>query len=334
MKNNGNPTENTTLIFLHIPKAAGSTLSGVLMDQYHRKNSYRLDGKQPQKAVKRFKQLPEQQRARIKLLRGHLSFGLHMFIPGDSVYFTMLRQPVERIISHYYYVLQRRNHHLHQTVTSQNISLKDYVAKRLSPQLSDGMVKMISGKGYLVKDNVCPPEMLEHALENLDRYFFLPGLTERFDETLLLLKDRFNWPAPVYLKRRVTAARPGQEELDKETLDVIRQHNRLDIKLYEHAATLFDKKITSLGEEFQTRLKAFRLLNGHWKIYGRAFQYHALRIRFRTAFLPGTIRDVISRCESLINQGQKETAEWFLRYALELYPGNRKLQDRLTNPRT
>src|SRR4051812_5972736 len=94
------------LIFLHIPKTAGSTLTTIMHRQYSADEIYDIYEvrKSPQLMA-----LPEEQRAKIKLLKGHIPFGLHAFLPnGKAEYFTILREPVDRVLSHYYHFARQR----------------------------------------------------------------------------------------------------------------------------------------------------------------------------------------------------------------------------------
>ena len=65
---------------------------------------------------------------------------------GKSKYITFLRDPVERLISHYHYVLRRPKHYLYEQVVKDGLSLSDYVTSDISPELSNHQVRMISGR--------------------------------------------------------------------------------------------------------------------------------------------------------------------------------------------
>ena len=50
--------------------------------------------------------LPLEQRARFRLVMGHFQYGIHEFLPQEYTYVTIVRDPVERVISHYNYLRQ------------------------------------------------------------------------------------------------------------------------------------------------------------------------------------------------------------------------------------
>ena len=99
-----------SVIFLHIPKVGGSTISKIIERQYRPRNIFHVRDNSSQKRIQNcvdeFKVLPVAEKERIKVLMGHMGFGLHNFLPQPSVYFTLLRDPVERVISYYYFILR------------------------------------------------------------------------------------------------------------------------------------------------------------------------------------------------------------------------------------
>jgi len=89
-----------TVIFVHLPKCAGSTLNRILLRQYKLSETYALAGRSVRDSFLELKRLPEEKKGGIRLLYGHMHFGLHEHLPQPCVYFTLLRDPVERVISH------------------------------------------------------------------------------------------------------------------------------------------------------------------------------------------------------------------------------------------
>ena len=85
------------LIFLHVPKTAGSTLRPIIDRHYAAGVICKLDVLPRDLEI--FLNLPEQPRSKIRVLEGHLQFGLHEHLSVPVDYVTMLRDPVDRIIS-------------------------------------------------------------------------------------------------------------------------------------------------------------------------------------------------------------------------------------------
>ncbi len=276
------------LIFLHIPKAAGSTLYPVIDRHYDPAVIYTIDGSRTWESMKEFASLPDERRRKIRVLKGHMTFGMHRYLFGPSTYITLLRDPVERIISHYYYVLRTPVHYLYDKVKSGNMTLKDYVQSRLSTELDNGQTRLICGvKDVLFGDEEdevpfgeCSREMLEIAKKNLLDHFSVVGLTERFDETLVLLKRIFGWRMPFYTMRNVTKNRPRKESIDRETLALIEKQNKLDLELYRFAEDLFKRKIAEQGSSFEKEVRRFQAINAVYSKIGYVIK-SAQRVRRR-----------------------------------------------------
>src|SRR5215831_12159156 len=118
------------LVFLHIPKAGGTTMSRILERQYCLAGSYWTEWNRP--SLQAFMELPQQHRAKIRLVYGHLGFGVHEFLPRPARYLTLLRDPIERAISHYYFIRRTPRHPIYREVMSQRMTLLDYIKSPVS----------------------------------------------------------------------------------------------------------------------------------------------------------------------------------------------------------
>jgi hypothetical protein len=121
------------------------------------------------------------------------------------------------------------------------MSLKDYVSSGISKEMDNGQVRQLGGS----KLSFVSKEHLEDAKNNIENCFSIVGFTERFDETLILLKKRFGWKIN-YIRKNVTKNRPKKEQIDKATQEIIRRNNKLDLKLYDVVKKKFDKVISQI----------------------------------------------------------------------------------------
>jgi hypothetical protein len=261
--------EDQTIIFLHIPKTAGSTLIRVMEQQYRPEGVYSIV--EPQD-FQDLVGLSETKRAEFRLLKGHMDFGCHELLPGPSTYFTLLRHPIERVISHYYFMLQEPQYQYYDIITASHMNLRKFIESEFDVMMDNVQTRMLSGKGSQLTFGTCTEEVLETAKKNLREHFTLVGLTEKFDETLLLLKRAFGWKNLFYTRRNVTTNRPKQNELPAATLDTIINSNQLDMELYRYATMLFQEQVHRQGPSFPVEVKLFqsanKLLNTFMKIYG------------------------------------------------------------------
>lgn len=253
--------ERQRVVFLHIPKTAGSTLYGIIDRHYKAKTVYTIgiDG-----SIDDFKNLSAPRRSMIRVLRGHHGFGLYQFLSGPSIHFTLLRDPVDRVISYYYFIRRRPKNHLHDFVMSNDMDLKGFIESGIPVMANNGQTRLLSGKmdkAHEVAFGECTEEALESAKSNLREHFTVVGLTERFDETLLLLREAFGWLNLFYARQKVAPNRPRKDELSKSTLDAITRVNLLDIELYDYATALFEQQARQQGPTFSREVKLFQQAN-------------------------------------------------------------------------
>src|SRR6185503_6377926 len=116
-----------TLIFCHVPKTAGTTLNRIIESQYNPLRIHSIPGAKRIVGIERFKRLPEPRRRKIRVLKGHVEYGLHAYLPQPSTYMTMLREPVAQVISSYYYGLSSKAHPLVEIMNARNTTHEEYV---------------------------------------------------------------------------------------------------------------------------------------------------------------------------------------------------------------
>ncbi|MCB0197495.1 MAG: sulfotransferase family 2 domain-containing protein [Anaerolineae bacterium] len=184
----------------------------------------------------------------------------------------MLRNPIDRVISNYYFILEQPEHYLHKEVVSKTMDLKTFVLSGVSTEQDNGQTRRIAGVsiGRLqgrkqVDHGCCTTEILESAKKNLESNFSIIGLTERFDETLFLLKKAYNWSLPLYYHRgNKTKRRPKMKEIPKDTINAIRDFNKFDLELYEWAKVLFERQLEQF-EISKQQLANFQKLNKYYQ---------------------------------------------------------------------
>jgi len=249
-----------SLLFLHIPKTAGTTLNYIIRQNYHASEIFAL-GENTQASIREFVALDEANRHKIRLLQGHMAYGLHSYMAPPTTYFTILRDPVERIISYYYFVRRISHHYLHDFVVDNDLSLLEYLDSRQSIMMDNFQTRLVSGVWDRFPFGECPDDILEQAKDNLRKHFAVVGLTEKFDETLLLLKTAFGWRNIYYTSQNVTSNRPAKDNLPEEALAAVLRANQLDVALYAYAQQLFAEQIESLGPGFAASLAQFQAAN-------------------------------------------------------------------------
>ena len=98
------------LIFLHLPKCAGTTLNRIIEWEYDPMRVFSIDPIFFLWSYKKLNRWPTKRLGRMQVFKGHMPFGIHRRLPQPSTYITFLRDPVERVISAYFFA---RNYLLH-----------------------------------------------------------------------------------------------------------------------------------------------------------------------------------------------------------------------------
>jgi hypothetical protein len=138
------------------------------------------------------------------------------------------------------------------------------VSTGITTETDNGQLRLLTGHIDDIEIGGCTRQLLDQAKNILRKYFMVVGSSERFDESLLLMKRKLGWNRlPVYQKRNVGAPRPP--ELPKQVLDTIRKHNELDCELYEWASDRLQQELQR--EDIQGELSKFQTANSMYQSY-------------------------------------------------------------------
>jgi len=164
----------------------------------------------------------EQRRGQMEFLGGHFGFAdlqtiSHMQSqdaqPMEFLPFTMMRNPNERLVSFWAYLKDLRN--------SPNAT----ISQMLQQMLPNSMFRLLAPAGSDLKDEAATMEAIKDALRSS---FSLVGLTERFEESLLLLKRQGILQDISFRKHKyLTSERPSFDDLPSNLQREIMEHNRL-----------------------------------------------------------------------------------------------------------
>ncbi|SHN07052.1 Sulfotransferase family protein [Gracilibacillus kekensis] len=214
--------EEQPICLIHIPKTGGKTLWKILKKQ---PETYHVWHK------KMFKNLD---------------------IPVS--FFTMLREPVDRVLSTYYYIRSYEADPLYDQL--QNITLKEFVdyigneqienirykkrdLKSLRPRSVNLATRYLSGGD---------PNALKIAKKNIKKHFPIVGLTDMYPESLFLMKKKFNLQLSSITIENKTDNRPSTEAISPDLINKIKKTNHNDILLYEWAKKRFLNEMESLSK--------------------------------------------------------------------------------------
>lgn len=233
------------LIFLHIPKTAGMSFQRLLDAHFDEECTYRIDPYRFAESAEEFRKLPESTRSRIVLLCGHQSFGLHEWIPGLSTYVGFFRDPVERVLSFYSFAKERPEHPLHEEIQRDRLTIEDLLTGDHATQVVNLQTRLVLGRS--LED---PEEALTWAKHHMRFHFCAIGLTERFAESVALIRNVIGLADATLPTINTTRERVREDELPQSTRDLVREKNQLDLELYRFATEMFDIQVTQQGPAF------------------------------------------------------------------------------------
>ncbi|MBU2929555.1 sulfotransferase family 2 domain-containing protein [Winogradskyella psychrotolerans] len=229
------------LIFLHLPKNGGMTFNRLLDRLYSKDRVFQIRVKSNSElTTQEFIDLPECERAKIDVLKGHMYYGLHKHMTGDSKYITFLRHPEKRLLSFYNFVKARPSHRLYNTITKNNMSFHDFVENIEASDVNNAQVRLISGLKH-----GDPNTMLETAMLNINEHFSFVGLQENYNESLVLLKIKYGWGIPYYHYKNKTKSEHAVKTINEKTRALIATKNAADIALYNYYKKELTEKLKS-----------------------------------------------------------------------------------------
>jgi hypothetical protein len=143
--------------------------------------------------------------------------------------FMMLRHPVDRLISEYYYI--RNNHEFMDFLTTKPDSFSAYVN---NAQTSNYMLKFLDGQ-RIYSESPLTQKRASEIIESIDNLDIHVGIFEEYDRSLSYFSEvgDFDWPETIHVKR-ATINRPTVKQIPSEVLEKILTANKLDIQLYLH----------------------------------------------------------------------------------------------------
>jgi hypothetical protein len=209
------------LAFIHISKTGGNTVSRIL------RSNYGVDHCQVEPWHARWKGPPfsaeDLQRVRriypnLKSIAGHRVFG-YVDLPENGAelrYFTLMRDPLKRCASRYQFDVQTRRHRM-------DIAFEEWIQRDWPRNVA---TKMIAGEVDVDK-----------AIRIIKDKDIFVGFTERFDESMMLLKRLMANDLDISYKR-VNTARDNtiKDRLlsTESTRQMLIDAQKADLELYDY----------------------------------------------------------------------------------------------------
>jgi len=243
-------------VLVHVPRTAGSSLAAAF-EQAGGGGVYRVINRIPnpgdsplQSAVDKYQGLEFPHRQSIRLMWGHIPFGIHGHLRRRCRYVGMLRDPVDTIVSLFHFVknMVPVGHELHP----EGLQLADW-AEDPPRAVDNAMTRYFCGLDAfdLLPGNLSETH-LERAKLNLSAQFSAVGTLEKFSQMLETCALVFGWTdRPEIVAKNVGAGHgvhAGKRAPQKESIDAglrkrLEEISKFDMELYAFAAGVSEEPV-------------------------------------------------------------------------------------------
>ncbi|WP_320041118.1 sulfotransferase family 2 domain-containing protein [uncultured Desulfobacter sp.] len=253
--------DKTVFAFVHIEKAAGTTLNHILRNNFFPNYIDVRPLKNESTRIFKNDDLNVYMKINpcLKCISGHSIIPENLFVDNIKIkYFTVLRNPVHRYVSQFLHLVKIK-------------SIKNDFEFFLShSHFNNYQTKKIAGK-----------EDLDSAKSILSNKMIEVGAVEEFDSFLLRLKKSLH-PIkfdPTYTKKNITGSNAAKASLFDEYENEILHRNELDIKLYNYVLNqLIPERNNQYGQTvLKTDLERFRRDNVHTKTHVKNYADYIIR---------------------------------------------------------
>jgi len=245
-----NRSRYKSFVYTHIPKCAGSSFrqlifqsaidSGIQEDHIYIPETLGIPNNANLNQLNE-KALEAVKRKELTILADHSKFNVHRRLKLNMTapfYYTLIREPVQRFISHYNYFYYDKGYGNLKGVHLNELEKDSLVGVLKS--LSNITVDYISNRFDKIEP-VMTQNTLKRAVYNLENHFACFGIVEKMEPSLHLLNQYS--PEWITIKTAIPMKNSTKVKLNSpkgEIIKLIKKHNKFDIDLYNFASKLFD----------------------------------------------------------------------------------------------
>jgi glutaredoxin-related protein len=250
-----------TIFFLHIPKTGGNSIYAHLTEIFPEKNHYKTIHNED--FLDNYSNIIQS-----NLVAGHQFYPFVSILKRPVFIFTFLRNPCERVISAYEYILRNSQNPYHTELVRSGYNIKEFIRDKklwyhaqnmqtrmlgleydylkIINQISENKISIQTAKKKIrtALEQPCTNKTLKLAIERLDNLDFY-GITEYFNESVNLFYSLIgidNYSSPAIIKLNAAPnidVEEREKKYSKDDFEVIKSLNTYDIELYNYAREKF-----------------------------------------------------------------------------------------------
>jgi hypothetical protein len=272
------PPAPDLLVHLHIAKTGGTTLSSMVKHAFATDEIFETISKDHQvyggldllTYASCERMLRDCDIGAMRYVTGHVPIGVDRIFGRPAKYIAVVRHPVERLLSYFYFRIQGGDPYLKD---GKPMTFQHYVESGGDIIFNNYQVRVISGspdldapaglRGALVAGAPVEARHLEMAKRNVEDNFLSIAPLEQITELALLLRRIYGWPMRRLQTeyKNPTEERPRAPNIAPRLLRIIEEHNAHDIALYEWVCERFAAQRALYEPQLSRDRRVFGLVN-------------------------------------------------------------------------